>query len=240
MSRLPTPICLVAHNGRRFDFPLLKAELARYDLNLQGEVLCVDSFVLIPKIDKQWFTERLQLQKQQLPTPEAKTVEKQIEEVIEINVKNVEEIEQEPITPIYSYTMNYGDRIESWRTPVKQQSPITNSTNLNYSNSNVNSTVTQHEETSGPSELLLTAVRETSTNDSSYSMTGIEPLAKQIITQMNKFPSNYGQVKIYERLFNRAPKNSHTAEGDCEALLEIMLCYGEEFVKNAEKCAVLV
>lgn len=28
LSRMPSPMCLIAHNGMKFDFPLLKAELA--------------------------------------------------------------------------------------------------------------------------------------------------------------------------------------------------------------------
>ena len=30
LSSLPSPICLVAHNGNAYDFPLLKAELGRW------------------------------------------------------------------------------------------------------------------------------------------------------------------------------------------------------------------
>ena len=31
LRRLPAPVCLVAHNGNRYDFPLLKAELQHAD-----------------------------------------------------------------------------------------------------------------------------------------------------------------------------------------------------------------
>ena len=50
LQRLPQPVCLVAHNGNHFDFPLLNAEL-----NTLGErldVLCIDSLVGLRQILK--------------------------------------------------------------------------------------------------------------------------------------------------------------------------------------------
>lgn len=37
------PICLVAHNGNRFDFPILRTEIHRTGQEFLGDVLCVDS-----------------------------------------------------------------------------------------------------------------------------------------------------------------------------------------------------
>ncbi|XP_035694501.1 three-prime repair exonuclease 1-like [Branchiostoma floridae] len=49
LNRQEPPVCLVAHNGNRFDFPILKAELGEsetVDLFPQ-DVLCVDTMVAI-------------------------------------------------------------------------------------------------------------------------------------------------------------------------------------------------
>ncbi|XP_076347715.1 LOW QUALITY PROTEIN: uncharacterized protein LOC143245355 [Tachypleus tridentatus] len=40
---LPQPICLIAHNGHNFDFPLLKAELRKADVSLLDPIFCVDT-----------------------------------------------------------------------------------------------------------------------------------------------------------------------------------------------------
>ncbi|XP_013772037.1 uncharacterized protein LOC106457189 [Limulus polyphemus] len=40
---LPQPICLVAHNGHNFDFPLLKAELRKAGVSLPEFIFCVDT-----------------------------------------------------------------------------------------------------------------------------------------------------------------------------------------------------
>ena len=43
-------MCLVAHNGNAYDFPLLKAEMEKSGTMLNSEILCVDSYVGIKEI----------------------------------------------------------------------------------------------------------------------------------------------------------------------------------------------
>ena len=45
LARLPPPICLVAHNGNLYDFPLLKAELEKVNIQMSPDILCADSYV---------------------------------------------------------------------------------------------------------------------------------------------------------------------------------------------------
>ena len=51
LQRHEAPICLVAHNGNKFDFPLLRSELACVQKALPEEILCVDSLLLYRDID---------------------------------------------------------------------------------------------------------------------------------------------------------------------------------------------
>ena len=52
IKQLVPPICLVAHNGNGFDFPLLKAELNRLGRDLPSEILCVDSLEVLQALDE--------------------------------------------------------------------------------------------------------------------------------------------------------------------------------------------
>ena len=52
LERLPKPLCLVAHNGDSYDFPLLKAELEKAGVMLPYGTLCADSYVGIKEIFK--------------------------------------------------------------------------------------------------------------------------------------------------------------------------------------------
>ena len=50
LERLPTPICLVAHNGNEYDFPLLKAEMEKVGIQLGSDILCADSYIGVKAI----------------------------------------------------------------------------------------------------------------------------------------------------------------------------------------------
>ena len=50
LSRLSAPLCLVAHNGDKYDFPLLKAELQKVGITLPFHTLCADSYLGIKEI----------------------------------------------------------------------------------------------------------------------------------------------------------------------------------------------
>lgn len=51
LSRLPAPVCLLAHNGNKFDFPLLLKELQRVGKELPSELLCADSIQAFQGLD---------------------------------------------------------------------------------------------------------------------------------------------------------------------------------------------
>lgn len=45
IEHLQKPVCLVAHNGNGFDFPILRAEVEKLGADLPSDLLCVDSLV---------------------------------------------------------------------------------------------------------------------------------------------------------------------------------------------------
>ncbi|XP_005098868.2 three-prime repair exonuclease 1 [Aplysia californica] len=47
----------------------------------------------------------------------------------------------------------------------------------------------------------------------------------------------YKLINLYQHTFGRAPHNTHTADGDCVALLEIICTMSESFVKWCDKNA---
>jgi three prime repair exonuclease-1 len=46
------PICLVAHNGNRFDFPILRREIESTCSSLPEDVLCIDSLAAFRDLDR--------------------------------------------------------------------------------------------------------------------------------------------------------------------------------------------
>ncbi|ENN76024.1 uncharacterized protein LOC109538902 [Dendroctonus ponderosae] len=47
----PTPICLVAHNGNKFDYPILRTEIDKKGQKLLDGVVCVDSLEAFRQLD---------------------------------------------------------------------------------------------------------------------------------------------------------------------------------------------
>uniref|UniRef100_A0A8C5PMS6 exodeoxyribonuclease III n=1 Tax=Leptobrachium leishanense TaxID=445787 RepID=A0A8C5PMS6_9ANUR len=53
LSRQAQPVCLVAHNGFFYDFPLLKTELQQQETDLSSSLICLDSLQALRKLDRQ-------------------------------------------------------------------------------------------------------------------------------------------------------------------------------------------
>ncbi|KAK4011625.1 hypothetical protein OUZ56_020742 [Daphnia magna] len=51
LNRLRKPVCVVAHNGMKFDFPILKAEFARMKQALPADILCADSLPVFKELE---------------------------------------------------------------------------------------------------------------------------------------------------------------------------------------------
>ncbi|KRG03178.1 uncharacterized protein LOC6576864 isoform X2 [Drosophila mojavensis] len=51
VEHLPPPVCLVAHNGWPFDFPIIKQALGKVNISLPASTLCVDSLSAFMAID---------------------------------------------------------------------------------------------------------------------------------------------------------------------------------------------
>ncbi|XP_032782017.2 three-prime repair exonuclease 1 [Daphnia magna] len=52
LNRLKKPICLIAHNGFRFDFPILRSEIAKLEKELPEEIFCADSLLIFRKLQR--------------------------------------------------------------------------------------------------------------------------------------------------------------------------------------------
>uniref|UniRef100_F6PJD0 exodeoxyribonuclease III n=1 Tax=Monodelphis domestica TaxID=13616 RepID=F6PJD0_MONDO len=52
LKRQKSPICLVAHNGFDYDFPLLRTELQRLGADLPGGTVCLDTLPALRGLDK--------------------------------------------------------------------------------------------------------------------------------------------------------------------------------------------
>jgi hypothetical protein len=59
LNQLQQPVCVIAHNGNRFDFPILKKQFQKFGSNILDRFLCCDSLQLFRKLE----SEKLKLEK---------------------------------------------------------------------------------------------------------------------------------------------------------------------------------
>lgn len=75
LNRLQPPVCIISHNGFRFDFPLLKAELFSVERDLPEGLLCLDSWEMFrcldgsPVLDRSQFIVSPEISKSQSKKP---------------------------------------------------------------------------------------------------------------------------------------------------------------------------
>ncbi|KAM8934252.1 three prime repair exonuclease 2 [Pelodytes ibericus] len=53
LARQAQPVCLVAHNGLNYDFPLLKTELIQQEEDFPSSLLCLDSLQVFQMLDRE-------------------------------------------------------------------------------------------------------------------------------------------------------------------------------------------
>lgn len=51
LNHNPKPLCLVAHNGNKFDFPILRSEIINAGGELDGDLLCIDSLTAFKDLE---------------------------------------------------------------------------------------------------------------------------------------------------------------------------------------------
>jgi DNA polymerase III alpha subunit (gram-positive type) len=54
LSQLQQPVCLVAHNGNTFDYPILKAHLDSVGKSLPDTIVCCDSLKIFRQTNNKW------------------------------------------------------------------------------------------------------------------------------------------------------------------------------------------
>jgi DNA polymerase III alpha subunit (gram-positive type) len=54
LQQLPQPVCLVAHNGNNFDYPILKAHLMSVNKYLPDTIMCCDSLKIFRETNSKW------------------------------------------------------------------------------------------------------------------------------------------------------------------------------------------
>ncbi|TMW49644.1 hypothetical protein DOY81_005290 [Sarcophaga bullata] len=219
LNRLERPICLVAHNGKGFDFPILRYVYDRIEMSLPSSVYCVDSLNIFREIDEK--RENLKQEEKaetKIENQENLSEFSVISDSLEIKIENQENLSEFSITS----------------DPLEENALINWQANNETTPKVINKTCkrSHDESTSGDSNSSI-VLKE----NLSKKFKARRSLFSDDFQPKNKFPKK-GEYKlgtIYQRCFAEEPKNLHRAESDVEILTKLILHYGMDFLACAEE-----
>ncbi|XP_025837013.1 uncharacterized protein LOC108735513 [Agrilus planipennis] len=199
----PKPVCLVAHNGNKFDYPILKAELLKAKINLSDDILCVDSLEAV-----QFFHS-------------------------EDNKKKTEHIPFELQDGFDELIVNVVEDLEQHETNLKniavkeEKTFVTNSTICNNETQANSSTAQQINETTPKSSIIQQNDKKAACGDKLIRKHEITN--PKIRRRLFSPGVSFKLEDVFQRITGQPVSNSHTAECDVDSLIRIAATFGERF-----------
>lgn len=216
LERLQHPTCLVAHNGNRFDFIILKKELDALNTRIPDGIYCVDSIPLFKHIEK--------IKEQH----EKKVEENDLAELEFSAVSAMQELEGSQDTLAQMQKLNemtpQKNKIQAnFKKALRSYLEITPTQDPGQSRTKVKG--------SSPPRSKRQLFAEGDDSSSSTKSERIREVSKPV-------QKKYRLCDVYERIFNELPKQSHYAECDVEALFKCAIAERKAFVAYAEEHCV--
>jgi DNA polymerase III epsilon subunit-like protein len=221
LARLPSPVCLVAHNGNLYDFPLLKAEMEKAGTKLGSQILCADSYIGLKEI----FKKRKEIN-------EAEVAKKK--EIERTDERKYIKSELEAVTEL----LNAGE----YETEMKEEK-------CDKANAEVQRKRKSQESTNSSEDLKISKVKKLE-DELTPSRTGIMMASnfkprkikhlscsenmkhrKKLIFSITSMPTSFSLINLHKHLLGCPPAQSHGAEADCLELLRTTAVLGREWLE---------
>ena len=205
LARLPSPVCLIAHNGHNYDFPLLKAEMQQAGRILEPCILYVDSLIGIKEI----FTERKTFRRQIANKKQMKWLEN----------RKILEKEKQAAKDL----MNAG-KFDIDMETGNQNNQKTEKSNLISKHANEKTpprSYTNIVETHAPKKVKLNAVEQ--------------DLKQKVLFSHASTPKSFSLINLHQHFLGCVPSQSHGAEADCLALMRTTAMLGQDWIAWVEK-----
>jgi len=249
LTRLHPPVCLVAHNGVKFDFPLLQAELFKANGSLLDGLLCCDSWLGANHIYNKQSLDEAQtehLNEKEKSAERFETLEEVAAAERLVEAGAFQDTLEEPILEL----IDSQEEINC-RTPTRA-SNAPSSLSLTPPPSGG----TSNRKRGGGGEVFDAAAAEGSPSPSKLRRPdgGLTPEAKVnpqaalstdvggILKVKKKLdftnrPTSFSLVNLHHHLLGAKPKSSHGAEADCLALLRVAAALGQDWLHYADQAA---
>uniref|UniRef100_A0A182WBK6 Probable tRNA (uracil-O(2)-)-methyltransferase n=1 Tax=Anopheles minimus TaxID=112268 RepID=A0A182WBK6_9DIPT len=229
LERLQKPICLVAHNGNRFDFVLLKQHMLRIGVLLPADLYCVDSLPAFRQIESD--VERSYFEHNEGLDSEIPELEYQA-------LRVMEELEQandwlKERQKINENTPHSGRMEQKYKQALREylsvapghRYPPTQEPSDNDDDDNDG-------DNSDSQRGAITSRKRLFSETCFDDMVDVKPLpSSQPVSEAKK---RYNLSDLYKRTVGKDLINAHRAEDDTLALMNCTIVHGARFVRYAE------
>ncbi|XP_062550734.1 uncharacterized protein LOC134215597 [Armigeres subalbatus] len=217
LRRLQAPTCLVAHNGNRFDFIILKTELESLNAQLPDDTYCIDSLPLFQAL------EHAREEKQKAVQENA---DNELADLELTALTAMEELEGSPSTlsqmqKLNETTPQKTKNAENWKKALRSYLDVTPSQDKGT------------DEEHGKVTSLPRSKRQLFPDESGENSTDVAVPSTPRSNSLTK--KRYRLCDVHERLLGQPPKMSHYAECDVKAMLKCAIVEGQHFVTYAEE-----
>lgn len=225
--QLQQPVVLIAHNGNKFDFPLLKKQYDKLEGTFPFTTKCCDSLLVFRKIDQELEQKLTLLNRsyslQQWANSNTNGHGNTLISVEEVKLKNPlsEKVEEEIDEEFHEIIKSELDEIERIEQEHKISIPDDDVKSRQKANETTPKVPTKPQN--------LQPHPQISTRPSISFKRELFP-STSISTIHNRARKSFSLREIYKRLYHSYPENSHDAESDVLSLLKCAVHYREDFV----------
>ena len=216
LARLEGPVCLVAHNGDKYDFPLLQAELAKCQAGLSEEILCVDSYLGCRKIYSDRCKQEIVNQELQALSDllEQGAFEEEFEEEFEEVFEEQEDGAKKRKTEVRTQLGSSTSRLEQNGLITASENDTTPARKKTETHRNINTPTVKSPKSKQPP---ITSV--------------FKPRKRLLFSEAKKKVTSFSLGSLHTGLVGTAPAQAHGAEADCLALLRMTSALGQEWLE---------
>ncbi|KAM7352677.1 uncharacterized protein ACRADG_005110 [Cochliomyia hominivorax] len=228
LERLHKPICMVAHNGWSFDYPIIRHVYEKINEKFPSSIYCVDSLKAFREIDEKY--DKIKEAKRVL-----KILVADENELIKHELHNNEKAPEE-IT--IATIVDSNSKLPS--------DPLDDNSRINWQHDN--ETTPQRKNIKTEKRNYSTMIKDDIAKQQFNDLESPEKkrsvsfgVKRSLFTDNFQFKKKYppkGVYKlgnIYRRCFNQEPVNLHRAESDVNILTKLILHYGLDFLAYAEE-----
>jgi len=236
LKRLPEPVCLVAHNGDFYDFPLVMAEICKTGETISSDILCTDTYVGIKEI----ILRREKMLKEKLTEEEVSAAEDLIKAgafdsddddlFMEASDENKRKVKD-----VFDETEDGFKKIKVDKF-VDCYEKITDVFMDSEENMTKRKTPKEENETTPKrtSAVASVPIVQKSSKTSQISVKKYFKAKKRLSYSLCDTVKSYSLINLHKTLIGVDPTVSHGAEADCFTLMRVTSALGQDWITWAQ------